>query len=96
MEKLSYLPTRYYLRINVEESTVTVDVHELGCDEMERLVNFIASLLRGIGFSLVIIHGYNNGTVLKEAIRKDEFVSRPHTVVTSKFNLGITTYEFAA
>ncbi|SDJ31500.1 hypothetical protein SAMN04487760_10537 [Lachnospiraceae bacterium G41] len=96
MEDLRYLPTRYYLKVNVDGKNVTVNVHGMDREEMERLIKFIASLLRGIEFSLVIIHGYNHGTVLKEAIRKDEFVSRPHTVVTNKFNLGITTYEFAA
>lgn len=96
MEDLRYLPTRYYMRLNIEESIITIDVHGLDCEEMERLIIFISSLLRGIGFSLVIIHGYNHGTVLKEALRKDEFVSRPHTVETNKFNLGITTYVFSA
>lgn len=96
MEKLRYLPTRYYLRLKVEGRIVEVNVHGFDREEMERLVRFISVLLRGVEFSLVIIHGYNHGTVLKEAIRKDEFVSRPHKVVTDKFNLGITTYKFAA
>ena len=96
MEKLNWFPERYFVRLNIDGKTVTVDVHGMDKETMESFINFIALLLRGIEFSLVIIHGYNNGTVLKEAIRKDEFVSRPHTVITDKFNLGITTYAFAS
>ena len=96
MEILNWFPDKYCVRLKTDGTMVFVDVHGMNKEEMESFVNFIVLLLRGIEFSLVIIHGYNNGTVLKEAIRKDEFVSRPHTVITDKFNLGITTYAFVA
>ena len=96
MEILNWFPEKFFVRLKIDGTIVFVDVHGMNKGEMESFINFIASLLRGIEFSLVIIHGYNNGTVLKEAIRKDEFVSRPHTVITDKFNLGITTYAFAS
>ncbi len=96
MEILNWFPDKYFVRLKTDGTIVFVDVHGMNKEEMESFVNFIALLLRGKEFSLVIIHGYNNGKVLKEAIRKDEFVSRPHSVITDKYNLGITTYAFAA
>ncbi len=95
-EKLRFLPSKDYLRLCIEGTIISVNVHGLNRYEMERLLRNIAALLQGIEFSLIIIHGYNNGTVLKNAIREDQFVLRPHKVVTNKFNLGITTYVFVA
>ncbi len=95
-EKLNFLPLRDFARIQIEGAIITVNVHELTCPQMERLLRNISALLKDMEYSLIIIHGYNNGTVLKEAIRKDDIVYRPHTVVTNKFNLGVTTYVFAA
>ena len=95
-EKLRFLPAKDFDRITIEGKEITVDVHMLKRPQMERLVKNISALLKDEEFSLIINHGYNNGTVLKKDIRKDKFVFRPHTVVTNKYNLGITTYVFAA
>lgn len=95
-EKLRFLPAKDFARLIIEEANISVNVHELHRDQMERLVKNISALLKDEEFALIIIHGYNNGTVLKEDVRNDKFVCRPHTVVTSKYNLGITTYVFAA
>ena len=82
-------------RISIIDGIMFVDVHGFTRNEMIRFLKNV-SLIPREPFSMTIIHGFNHGTVLKEAVRCEDLVSRPHTIVTDKFNPGVTTYVFAA
>ena len=82
-------------RISILEGVLFVDVHGLTRNEMVRFLKNV-SLIPREPFSMTIIHGFNHGTKLKETVRYEDIISRPHTIVTDKFNPGVTTYVFAA
>lgn len=71
------------------EKTIKIDLHGLRKKNAERLINNVIAMYR-FSFRLVLIHGYNHGTVLKELIwneYKNERVQRKYSHLG---NLGIT------
>ncbi len=59
-------------RISVQEKkngkiSITADVHGMKCNEAKR---FIINIVR-IAFQIVIIHGYNHGTAIKEMLAQN-------------------------
>ena len=59
-------------RITVKEKAtgkirITADVHGMKCYEARRFINNIINIVR-TAFQLVIIHGYNYGTAIKEML----------------------------
>lgn len=59
-------------RITVKEKAtgkirITADVHGMKCYEARRFINNIINIVR-TAFQLVIIHGYNHGTAIKEML----------------------------
>ena len=62
-------------RIKISESRsgkirITADVHGMKCYEARRFINNIINIVR-IAFQLVIIHGYNHGTAIKEMLAQN-------------------------
>ncbi len=61
-------------RITINDSkevvTVTVDVHGLKCFQAKRFINNIINLIQ-VMFKLVVIHGYNHGTAIKDMLSND-------------------------
>ena len=47
--------------------SITADVHGMKCFEAKRFINNIINIVH-ITFQLVIIHGYNHGTAIKEML----------------------------
>lgn len=56
---------------------VIVDVHGMKCRQAKRFINNIINVIRET-FKLVVIHGYNHGTAIKDMLA-DNF-SNPHIV----------------
>ncbi len=85
-------------RIQVVESLdvlrITADVHGMKCYEAKRFINNIINIVR-TAFQLVIIHGYNHGTAIKDMLA----VNFKNIHVSRRFedprNQGIT-YMFIA
>ena len=73
------------------DEDVVVDLHGLHKWEALRFIrNIIASCKTSL--KLILIHGYNHGTVLKDMIRGDTKISpRVKEVVTCEWNPGMTS-----
>ena len=81
---------------NVDDrEIVTVDLHGMSRLEGERFVKNIVALNLAAEFVLIVIHGYNSGTVLKETLRKKCISTRIRRLWSPKYNPGITYIEVA-
>lgn len=49
---------------------ITADVHGMKCYEARRFINNIINIVR-TAFQLVIIHGYNHGTAIKDMLAQN-------------------------
>ncbi len=81
-------------RISINEESemginVTVDVHGMKCNNAKRFINNIINMIR-VAFKLIVIHGYNNGTAIKDMLA--ESFSNIHIVnqFQDPYNLGVT------
>jgi DNA-nicking Smr family endonuclease len=86
------------LRENESESgelQLTVDVHGLHCNETKKYLNNMINASRK-SFLLVVIHGYNHGTAIKEMLAYD--FSNSHVVrkYSDSCNYGVTYMQIAA
>lgn len=81
-------------RITFSETTsgerlITVDTHGMKCSQARRFINNVINLVHA-AFHLVVIHGYNHGTAIKDMLA-DNF-ENPH--ITNQYpdprNLGAT------
>ncbi len=74
--KLSMIFTNEYLdrlkeeELNDGEKILFVDVHGLHCKETKKYLNDTINASRDT-FLLVVIHGYNHGTAIKEMLAYD-------------------------
>lgn len=68
---------------------VTVDVHGMKCSQAKRFINNIINAIRS-AFKLVIIHGYNHGTAIKDMLA-DNFTNT-HVIdqYQDPYNKGVT------
>ena len=53
-----------------EKIRITADVHGMKCYEARRFINNIINIVHTT-FQLVIIHGYNRGTAIKEMLTQN-------------------------
>ena len=77
------------------ELQITADVHGMKCIQVRQLINNIISIVRS-AFQLVIIHGYNHGTAIKDMPANDfnnVHISERHT---DTYNYGVTHMSIAA
>lgn len=77
----------------IKEDYLMVNVHGLSINKMVRLLKNISCLNRN-GFTMRIIHGFNHGTKLKDAIRKEKLFTRNYLVIPDRVNPGITVLLF--
>lgn len=81
----------------VDESKIRIiaDVHGMKCSQAKRFINNIINTVR-IAFQLIIIHGYNHGTAIKDMLAQN--FSNTH--ITEKhpdpYNQGVTHMLIAA
>lgn len=71
---------------------VTLDLHGLHYKEAIRLVKNYADIFQPD--VMTIVHGYNHGTVLRDALRKQKIVTRPYKMFKDKNNDGVTVFKF--
>ena len=71
------------------ESKITIDVHGMKCSQAKRFIGNVINLVHS-AFHLVIIHGFNHGTAIKDMLA-DSF-ENPHIVsqYLDPMNMGVT------
>ena len=78
-----------------QEITITVDVHGLKCQQAKKLIRNIINIA-STSFSLVIIHGYNHGTAIKNMLSDNFANSHITSRYIDPFNQGVTHMQIAA
>ena len=91
-EKYEFLYSKtMYERVKwTGDNCATVNVHGLS---VGRAIKFIRNLLcLSISEPLIleVIHGYNHGTAIKEAIQKESLSRMPYQLISIPYNPGIT------
>ncbi|MBP3196034.1 MAG: hypothetical protein J6N21_03410 [Butyrivibrio sp.] len=76
-------------RIELSESGIVVDLHGKHKGEAKRLINNIINIVNH-PFIMDIIHGYNNGLVLKKMIHEERINSRVKGKYSNSYNYGET------
>ena len=87
-------------RITVQEESqrgirITADVHGMKCYEARRFINNIINIVR-TAFQLVIIHGYNHGTAIKEMLAQNFSNDHIYEQFPDPLNQGVTHMLIAA
>lgn len=80
---------------NDSVAMIIADVHGMKCFEAKRFINNIINAVR-ITFQLIVIHGYNHGTAIKDMLAynfKNEHVCSQWQ---DQYNRGITRMYVAA
>lgn len=68
---------------------IIADVHGMKCNQARRFINNIINTIR-VAFQLIIIHGYNHGTAIKDMLAQN--FNNTHIVEKhlDPFNQGVT------
>lgn len=74
---------------------IIVDVHGMRCYQARRFINNIINVARTT-FQLVIIHGYNHGTAIKDMLAQKFRNSRIEKQHIDPYNQGVTCMFIAA
>lgn len=87
-------------RISVQErqigkARIVADVHGMTCREARRFINNIINLVR-ISFQLIVIHGYNRGTAIKDMLANDFNNNHIYGRFPDPRNQGVTHLLIAA
>ena len=80
---------------NSEHIKIIADVHGMKCYEARRFINNIINIVR-IAFQLVIIHGYNHGTAIKEMLAQNFSNDHIYEQFPDPRNQGVTHMLIAA
>lgn len=94
------LSTQEINRLKITETSdgllrITADVHGMTCHEARRFINNIINLVR-VAFRLIIIHGYNHGTAIKDMLAwnfNNTHITERHP---DPWNQGVTYMSIAA
>ena len=78
-----------------DEAVITLDLHGMDCRTARRVVKSIIAMYR-FSFDLVLIHGYNHGTVLKNMLNNSFDNERIISKSTPVYNPGVTRFRIAA
>lgn len=70
-------------------STVIVNVHEMKCYEARRFINNLINVIH-IAFTMVIIHGFNHGTAIKDMLAHSFINSHIQNQYLDIHNPGVT------
>ncbi len=76
-------------RFTESKDGFSIDLHGMKRAESKRLLNNTISLIRH-DFTLTVIHGFHNGTVLRDLVRNDFNNNRIVNIVPDKSNAGRT------
>lgn len=86
------------LSIRTDEGSVpaiTIDVHGMDVRLAERMCWNVINLVRE-PVRLTVIHGFNHGTAIKDALAKETFAGRLESRYCPKHNPGATVMKIAA
>ena len=73
---------------------ITVDVHGMKCGQARRFINNIINITLS-GFRMVVIHGYNNGTAIKDMLATDFSNERIVSKNADSYNPGRTVLQLS-
>ena len=81
-------------RLSVQESSngkihITADVHGMKCSEARKFLNNIINIVH-TAFQLIVIHGYNHGTAIKEMLSQNIINDHVYEQFPDPQNQGIT------
>ena len=71
---------------------IIADVHGMGCQEATTFIRNIVALFRE-PFTLTVIHGYHNGTAIRDTIRSTDISPKVTRVHWTGYNDGITEFN---
>ena len=77
------------------KTTIVVDVHGMKCAQARRFINNIINTAH-CAVRLVIIHGYNHGTAIKEMLSSNFHNAHIEEQFPDIYNLGMTHMLIAA
>ena len=84
-----------YRRFSERNGKYYIDVHGLKVYEAKSLIKNIGALMK-VGDSLVVIHGYNHGTAIKDMLVTEEHLfKRAYAVIENYTNRGRTNISFS-
>lgn len=72
-----------------KDPRIIADVHGMKCRQARRFINNIINIVRG-AFQLIIIHGYNHGTAIKDMLLEQPINSHISEQHVDPLNKGIT------
>ncbi len=81
--------------IDENQIRIIADVHGMKCSQARRFINNIINTVR-VAFQLIVIHGYNHGTAIKDMLAEN--FSNSHIVKQHAdfYNQGVTHMYIAA
>lgn len=85
-------------RLTIHEDggvSILIDVHGLSCHEARRLITNMVNVGCNMAYTLVIIHGFNRGTAIKDMLANDFSLSRVHSNWPDPVNPGVTYLSIA-
>lgn len=68
---------------------IVVNVHGLKCSQVRQLLNNLISVMH-MKFQLLVIHGYNHGTAIKNMLENDFQNCHVTKLYPDPFNKGVT------
>lgn len=68
---------------------ITANVHGMKCNQARRFINNINNTIRE-SFKLIIIHGYNHGTAIKDMLAENFCNSHITKQYIDPYNQGVT------
>ena len=81
----------------IDEKTICIvaDVHGMKCSQARRFINNLINTVR-VAFQLIIVHGYNHGTAIKDMLTQNFSNSHISEIHLDPYNQGITHMLIAA
>lgn len=74
---------------NNGKTRITADVHGMKCFEARRFINNIINIVHA-AFQLIIIHGYNHGTAIKDMLSHNFQNNHIYKQFPDPYNKGVT------
>lgn len=81
--------------INERRIRIVADVHGMKCSQVRRFINNIINTVR-VAFQLIIIHGYNHGTAIKDMLAENFSNTHITEQHPDPYNQGVTHMLIAA
>jgi len=75
--------------------TVNADVHGMGCVEAKAFLKNVIAVFRN-SFTLVVIHGCNRGTAIRDMVRRESLSSKVVRMSRPVWNDGVTEMRVRA